>query len=409
MLFYLDDNDILSKFQYGFRPNRSTQQSIFEFSKFIYSGVNNKKIVPAICLDVCKAFDCINHDILLAKLRKIGFSDLTLSWFKSYLTRTQTVCFNKVESDVMNVRTGIGQGTILGPLIFIFYINDIVTSIGRLKINMYADDCILFISGNNWERMIDNVQSDLDNVQMWCDRNKLKLSTTKSKTLLFGSVNKLKQIDYSKTLRLSDCDLIYVDRYKYLGIILDQHLTLTPLIADVKRKISGHLFRLRKLRRLITVDCALAIYKQIILPVFDYAGFMLYSANQSDRSDLQVLQNDALRTCYFVRRRDRVSVKNLHRKAKLLSLDQRRQIQLLLLMYNHKSNNNVARLYNRNTRGADRYHFHLERYNTIKYRNSPYCKGTELWDMLRDSTIESDTLFMFKSNLKKEINTYHVP
>ena len=96
----------------------------------------------------------------------------------------------------------------------------------------------------------------------------------------------------------------------------------------MKKDISGQLFRLRKLRRLVTVECALAIYKQVILPVFDNASFMLYSANLSDRCDLQILQNDALRTCYHVKRRDRVSIKKKKKtfikRAKLLSLDQRR-------------------------------------------------------------------------------------
>ena len=377
--------------------------------KLIYSALNNKKITAAVCLEVCKAFDCINHDVLMIKLRKIGFTENSLSWFKSYLTRTQTVRFNGIVSDPLNVKTGIGQGTILGPLIFIFYINDIVTCIGRLKINMYADDCILFRSGNNWDRMVNPIQSDLDNVYRWCERNMLKLNTTKSKTLLFGSVNKLKNVDYNRTLLISDIDLSFVKHYKYLGITLDQNMSLTNLVSDVKKNIIGHLFRLRKLRWIINTDCALSIYKQIILPVMDHAGFLLYSINQSDRSDLQVLQNDALRTCYYVRQRDRVSIQNLHRRAKLLSLDQRRQIQLLTLMFIHKKNENVARVYNVNTRGAGRYHFYLERNNTVKYGNSPYHKGSELWDMLRPTTIECDSLFMFKRCLKNEINTYHVP
>ena len=157
---YFDENEILSPYQYGFRPHRSTHESDFDLTKFIYTGLNNKKIISAVCLDVCKAFDCINHDILLAKMRKIGFNDVTLSWFKSYLSRTQVVKFNDILSNVSNVRTGIGQGTILGPLIFIFYINDITQSIENLKINMYADDCILFNSENNWNRMFECIQTD---------------------------------------------------------------------------------------------------------------------------------------------------------------------------------------------------------------------------------------------------------
>ena len=122
----------------------------------------------------------------------------------------------------MPVQTGIGQGTILGPLIFIFYIIYIVTSIGNQKVNMYADDCILFGSGNNWNCMVNRIQNDLDSVGMWCQRNRLKLSETKSKVLLFGSISKLKTVDYTKSLHNGPTHLDFVIKYKYLGVTLDQ-------------------------------------------------------------------------------------------------------------------------------------------------------------------------------------------
>ena len=207
------------------------------------------------CLDVCKAFDCINHDLLLYKMGKIGFNGNTIRWFKSYLTRTQTVKFNDVLSSALTVRSGIGQGTILGPLIFIFYINDIVGSVGNLKINMYADDCVLFKSGNSWSRMVGNIQSDLDHVDQWCQRNRLKLSESKSKVLLFGSIDKLKNIDYTKTLHIGEYLLDFVDKYKYLGVILDKYMNLTSLVADFKKNVTSQKFKLRKLRKTITTFC----------------------------------------------------------------------------------------------------------------------------------------------------------
>ena len=401
LLNYFEENDILTPYQYGFRPGRSTQESIFDLIKVIYSGLNNKKLIATVCLDVCKAFDCINHDLLVHKLRKIGFSNGTISWFQSYLSRSQIVKFKDTFSEPLTVRSGIGQGTILGPLIFIFYINDIVCSTGCLKINMYADDCILFNSGNNWPRMSVNVQSELSNVYHWCQRNRLKLSETKSKVLLFGSIGKLKQVDYSYILKLGNTDLDFVPKYKYLGVSLDKHMNLTSLLSDVKRNVSGHLFKLRKLRSKITTFCAISIYKQTVLPLFDYAGYLLHSANVSDRNDLQVLQNDALRTCYNVRRRDRMSIKNLHVEAKLLSLDQRQIIQLLSLMFIHHQRHNVRRPAPRATRNADRYKFHTERYNNVKYKNSPYFKGSELWDNLPRTTIDCENVFEFKRSLKK--------
>ena len=210
---------------------RSTQQSVFDFLKFVYSSLNNKKLFRAICLDVSKAFDCINHDVLLFKLSKIGFSPLTITWFKSYLSRTQTVKLNDVTSNPLPNITGIGQGTIL------------------------------------------------------------------------------------------------------------------------KKSVTNHLFKLRKIRKFINQETAVIIYKQTLLPLLDHSGFLLNSCYVSDRNDLQILQNDALRTCYNVKRRDRLSVRQMHKDANLLSLDQRRKIQLLSLMFIHSKNHNVQRQVNRVTIG----------------------------------------------------------
>ena len=184
-------------------------------------------------------------------------------------------------------------------------------------------------------------------------------------------------------------------------------MSLTGLVSSVKKKVLAHLFKLRKLGRIITTKCALDIYKLMILPILDYAGFMLYSINQIDKNDLQVLQNDTLRSYYNFQRRDRVSIKNLHTQGKLLNLDQRRQIQLLSLMCIHRKNQNPVRINPRNTRGANRYRFYNERCNTIRYRNSPFYRGSKLRNLLLKSTIDCDTISEFKTVLKKvEINTY---
>ena len=120
-----------------------------------------------------------------------------------------------------------------------------------------------------------------------------------------------------KTVHIGDTYLDFAANYKYLGVILDKHMNLTSLVSDVKRKVTGQLFKLRKLRRTITQFCAISIYKQTILPLFDYPGFLLHSTNISDRYDLKVIKNDALHTCYNVRLRDRMYIKKLHAEAKL--------------------------------------------------------------------------------------------
>ena len=403
---YFQANNILSSYQYGFRQGKSTQQAIFDLTKYIYSNLNHKKIISTICLDVAKAFDCINHDLLLYKMSKIGFCINSLAWFKSYLTRTQIVKFDNNVSTELHVQTGIGQGTILGPIIFIFYINDIISVMRRLKINMYADDCILYTSGNDWSKISEKIQLEVDNVQRWYDSNMLKVNVNKSKVLLFGSRNKLGKVDLSNKIKIGDISLPFCKKYKYLGVTLDNEMSLTSFLSDTKKTVMNRLYNFRKLRPYITEKSAVAIYKQTILPVFDFAGFMLISCNKSDRKDLQVIQNDALRTCYNVKRRDKFSIMKMHKKSHLLSLEQRRTFQLLGLMFLHKSNPRNLRIPARQTRGATRDQFAVERYNNLKYKNSPYYKGSELWKQLPMDIATSDSVFQFKKCLKIRYKTY---
>ena len=151
--------------------------------------------------------------------------------------------------------------------------------------------------------------------------NRLKINESKSQVLLFGSRYKLGTVDFPIQLSLGNSNLNYCNEYRYLGVTLDSEMSLTSLLADTRKSVSNRLFNLRKLRHYITEKSALAIYKQTILPAFDYAGFIIISF-KSDRHDLQILQNDALRTCFNVKRRDKLSISSMHKRAKFLSLEQ---------------------------------------------------------------------------------------
>ena len=150
LLEYLLQNSLLYDYQYGLLPKRSTQEAAFELTKAMYSTINNRKLMAMIFLDVAKAFNCIHHKCLYSKLESIGCSHRCLTWFCSYLNRTQLVSCMDKKSNIVSVRPGLAQGTVLGPLIFIFYINDIIKSVLRCNISMFADDCVLYYSGNNW-------------------------------------------------------------------------------------------------------------------------------------------------------------------------------------------------------------------------------------------------------------------
>ena len=252
LLKYLLDNNILSDYQFGFLPGRSTQLAVFELLKQIYSAFNNKKLFGSICLDVSKAFDCINHVKLLEKFKSCGVCDDVLLWLRSYLSRTQIVKFNDTVSNPLRVETGIGQGTILGPLIFVFYINDVMRSIADLRINMYADDCLIYTIGNNWDRMYPKLCDGLLCFENWCVNSSLKVNARKSKALILGLNSKLSTIDFSSKIKLGGENLEYVNSYNYLGIILDQKMSLQLLLSKLKNVITNKIYCLVKIRDLIT-------------------------------------------------------------------------------------------------------------------------------------------------------------
>ena len=332
-LRYLLDNRIMSELQYVFLPNHSTQESVFEVTKAMYSAINTRKIMGLIFLDVAKAFNCINHERLFSKLYKIGCTNRFITWLRSYLNRTEIVTIGDCKSSKLSIMSGIAQGSVLGPLIFIFYINDVVRVITHSRISMFVDDCIIYSIGNDFDSMHCNLQSDLDAFIEWCVYNGLKINSSKSKAMITSMKNRLQILKNVRTFKILGIPLQYVTQYNYLGLILDNEMTLQPLFKNIKKRVNNKIFSLRKLRKYLDQNAAILVYKQTILPIFDYAGFMLISLNDGDKTELQVTQNDAQRYCKNVQMLDKVSIAKLHDSIGLLSLEQRRQKQLLSIMF----------------------------------------------------------------------------
>ena len=163
---------------------------------------------------------------------------------------------------------------------------------------MYANDCLIYTIGNRWEDMIPDIQAGLDSFQGWCKTNCMKLNVRKSKSLVIGTRHKISSTNCEDRFTLDGRNLQHTSIYNYLGVIFDYEMTSSPLFTKIKKRVSIKIYMLIKIRNNIDTQCALTIYKQTILPLLDYAGFLLISGNVSDRSDLQTMQNDALRVCF---------------------------------------------------------------------------------------------------------------
>ena len=158
---------------------------------------------------------------------------MSLRGFVSYLDRRQEQTFYNTISDCTPVKSGIGQGTIVGPLIFLLYINDVVRSLPDVHINMYADDCILYTTGNT------RLQRGLFGFDVWCRKNSMILNISKSRCLLIANRNKLSNIDFEQKLHVRNTTLEFVKKCSYLGVYLDSEMTLQPLISHVKKIVSS--------------------------------------------------------------------------------------------------------------------------------------------------------------------------
>ena len=247
MLNYLNQKELLSQKQFGLLPGRSTHQSLFNVTKHIYSALNNNKIMGCVYLDIAKAFNCIDHKMLYYKMFNAGFSDNVVRWFKSYLRRSQLVSIKNRTSEEIYIPDGIAQGTVLGPLIFIFYINDVISSLKYANISMFADDCMLYISGNTWPTVRNKLQCDLDKFVQWIDINALRLNTIKTKAMIFGNRNKLLKIKDPVPLQIYGKNLGFVTKYNYLGVILDSEMTLEPFFRTILKRINSKIYNLRKI------------------------------------------------------------------------------------------------------------------------------------------------------------------
>ena len=236
-------------------------------------------------------------------------------------------------SAILSVDKGIAQGTVLGPIIFIFYINDPFKCTEHVKVSLFADDCIMYLSGNNWNTVCRKIQHDFDAVIEWTFRNNLRLNRDKTKAMVFSTCSKLANLDRNVALMMNGYAINFVRMHSYLGIILDEAMTLMPLLKDIKKRISNRIFMFRKICKFLSFDASVLVYEQTILPIIDYAGFLLVSCNKEDKNDLQKIQNDVVRVRTKSRLSDKVSIRVLHQKCKIISLEQRMRKQLLWLIY----------------------------------------------------------------------------
>ena len=289
---YLLQENILTPKQFGFRPKLSTAIALTYFTDAILDNLDKGSIAGAVFLDLSKAFDTVSHDRLIKKLSTIGFSQETIHWFTCYLSnRTQVTSVGLEKSTTKPVQVGVPQGSILGPLLFLIYVNDLPSTVNNCDITLYADDTVLFCSAKSAIELEQKLNSDLLNLSHWFAANRLTLNTSKCKFMVFTSNAKLTRLN-SVSLLIDNCPLSRAESFKYLGITLSPTLSWSDHVEAISNKIYQRLGAIRRIKHLLTLESRLTLVNSLVMPIFDYADFVWGDKNNSVLMDqLQVLHN----------------------------------------------------------------------------------------------------------------------
>lgn len=291
---YLQCNNILCIEQSGFRPYHSTETALLDVTDSILKAMDRKKATAIVFLDLRKAFDCVNHDLLLQKLHNIGVNDIELKWFTSYLSgRTQATVLNGVTSDKKCINIGVPQGSILGPLLFSIFVNDL-PKILSCKTTLYADDTALTYSCDNVDEMCNILNENLSQVDLWLRKNQLSLNVSKSKYMICGTKHCVEKFN-TMNLMIRNVPIERVDSYKYLGVWFDSQLKWDINITNICKKVSQRIGLIRRLRHFVPTNVTKLLASSLAIPYFEYCNLVWYNSSQCFKNNLQILFNKLAR------------------------------------------------------------------------------------------------------------------
>ena len=300
---FLNNQNLFYKHQYGFRPKHSTIHPIIHLLNECAEASNSspKKMTMSIFCDLSKAFDVISHPILLKKLEYYGLRGIVKDWLRSYLSdRTQYVEFDIGKSSINKIKCGVPQGSILGPLLYLIYVNDIPKST-KASLLSFADDTSLFISKSNIDDLFASANEEINNLYEWFCANKLSLNAKKTKYIVIRAPHFNCNFEHLK-VSIKNTELCQIgttfeeQSTKFLGIYLDEFLSWKHHIHHVNNKISRALFQIKQVKHFLPVESLKTLYFALIHPHILYGILAWGNATPSVLHKTVVLQKRAIRT-----------------------------------------------------------------------------------------------------------------
>ena len=403
LVHFIDENKILSQNQFGFQRGKSTENAVTSIVSRILQAKEKKESSYCIFLDFAKAFDTVNHNILVEKLDYYGVKDHALGWFKSYLNnRAQYTQIGETLSDVGYIKHGVPQGSVLGPLLFLLYINDITESSKILQFYLFADDTTIFYSDKTNPETEALLNTELSKVSDWLAANKLSLNVGKSNFLHFHHGNTKHLIN----IKIDDTSVEEKESTKYLGVILDNQLSWKSHIQIIKTKLSKAIGMIAKTRYFVTNTVLLNLYYSFFQSHINYNLLNWSSAKTTHLHPITLSIKKVIRIMTFKNQYEHTQP--LFKELNILPFDLQIKHKQAIFMWKLSKNlihPPLSNLFTRNEHNPLKYN--LPRTQNDYSRRAVTYSGIKIWNTeLTTSHRNITSLKLFNDTYKKYlINT----
>ena len=405
LMSYLKRFNLLKSNQFGFQKNISTSHAIVENLQYVYDCLDSGYSVSSFFLDFSKAFDCVDHGILLAKLYAYGIRGFVYNWFKSYLSnRKQYVNINNSNSCIRILTHGVPQGSVLGPLLFLIFINDFPSCNSFFKFTLFADDSTLTCKYKPCPQLPSNIflQNQLDTVYSWLKANKIKVNSNKCSHIVFSYRNNSR----IPPITFGNGQISQSSSTRFLGILIDEKLQFSNHIQSIASKISKSIGILNKLKLIFPSNILLKLYLTLIHPHLTYAIETWFSSPACFTNKLFTLQKKAIRIILGLPNNSHTT--QHFKSLKVLKLKDLYILKLCCMVFSslNSSQNNLSlmlqaqyRHHTHNTRSGGE--LTLPRYRRTSSQSSFLFQSIKVYNSLPLNLRNCISITSFKINVKK--------